>query len=171
MGKQHTHSARKRRALVRAGLGFGGMLCLAGAVYAGQQSSGGVPLASLSKEQAPFDAAELPEGSQQIAVLRTLDKITGRISELNVAVGGIERFGTLNIKVEYCRTRPPIETPESFAFVEIDDMGVSGGQSERVFEGWMLASSPALNPLEHAVYDVWVIQCKTSAGDAENGNF
>ncbi|MEM9495527.1 MAG: DUF2155 domain-containing protein [Pseudomonadota bacterium] len=30
-----------------------------------------------------------------------------------------------------------------------------------IFRGWMFASSPALNPLEHGVYDVWVIDCKT----------
>jgi hypothetical protein len=30
-----------------------------------------------------------------------------------------------------------------------------------IFRGWMFASSPALNALEHPVYDVWVIDCKT----------
>lgn len=30
-----------------------------------------------------------------------------------------------------------------------------------IFRGWMFASSPALNSLEHAVYDVWVIDCNT----------
>ena len=30
-----------------------------------------------------------------------------------------------------------------------------------IFSGWMFASSPALNGVEHAVYDVWVIDCKT----------
>ena len=28
-----------------------------------------------------------------------------------------------------------------------------------IFSGWMFASSPALNGLEHPVYDVWVIDC------------
>lgn len=32
---------------------------------------------------------------------------------------------------------------------------------DNIFRGWMFASSPALNPLEHPVYDVWVIDCKT----------
>lgn len=170
MRKHDTRAATKRWATLRVWLGVVGMLSLANAAHAGQQA-GGTPLANLTKDQAPFAAAALPEGSQAVAVLRTLDKITGRISELSVAVGSIERFGTLSIKVDYCRTRPPIETPESFAFLEIDDTGVSGGTPERVFEGWMLASSPALNPLEHAVYDVWVIQCKTSVGDAEGDSF
>lgn len=38
-----------------------------------------------------------------------------------------------------------------------------GPQAEgtNIFRGWMFASSPALNALEHPVYDVWVIDCKT----------
>ncbi len=36
---------------------------------------------------------------------------------------------------------------------------------ERIFTGWMFASSPALNALEHPVYDVWVIDCKTAPVD------
>lgn len=40
---------------------------------------------------------------------------------------------------------------------------LEGPQAEgvNIFRGWMFASSPALNALEHAVYDVWVIDCKT----------
>lgn len=36
---------------------------------------------------------------------------------------------------------------------------------DRIFAGWMFESSPALNSLEHPVYDVWVIDCKTAAID------
>jgi len=36
---------------------------------------------------------------------------------------------------------------------------------DRIFAGWMFASSPALNALEHPVYDVWVIDCKTAVVD------
>ena len=44
---------------------------------------------------------------------------------------------------------------------------LEGPQAEgiNIFRGWMFASSPALNALEHAVYDVWVIDCKTRAVD------
>ncbi|MBL4788956.1 MAG: DUF2155 domain-containing protein [Kordiimonadaceae bacterium] len=106
-----------------------------------------------------------PETSRNRVFLRTLDKITARITEFELGIGEELRFGTLAITARYCRTRPPIETPETFAFLEIDDVK-RGGTRERVFEGWMVASSPALNALEHAVYDVWVINCKTSAPDA-----
>ncbi len=42
---------------------------------------------------------------------------------------------------------------------------LSGPQAEgeNIFRGWMFASSPALNALEHPVYDVWVINCTTRA--------
>jgi len=42
-----------------------------------------------------------------------------------------------------------------------------GPQAEgvNIFRGWMFASSPALNALEHPVYDVWVIDCKTQVID------
>ncbi len=97
--------------------------------------------------------------ARDIVVLRALDKITARITEIELKLGEEVRFGTLAIRAKYCRTRPPIEPPETFAYLEIDDLKRSG-EVERVFEGWMVASSPALNALEHAVYDVWVINCK-----------
>ncbi|HXI86723.1 MAG TPA: DUF2155 domain-containing protein [Parvularculaceae bacterium] len=36
---------------------------------------------------------------------------------------------------------------------------------DRIFSGWMFASSPSLNALEDPVYDVWVIDCKTQIVD------
>ncbi len=98
--------------------------------------------------------------AHNLVVLRALDKITARITEIELPVGEEARFGTLALKALYCRTRPPIEPPETFAYLEIDDLK-RNDERERVFEGWMVASSPALNPLEHSVYDVWVINCKT----------
>ena len=93
------------------------------------------------------------------AVLQTLDKVTARVSTIDVPVGGAVRFGTLVIRVRHCDKRPPEETPESTAFLEIAEQRL-GEQAVRTFTGWMFASSPALNALEHPVYDVWVLDCK-----------
>lgn len=113
--------------------------------------------------------AEVPDASateaRDVVVLRALDKITARITEIELPVETEKRFGTLVINAKYCRTRPPIETPETFAYLEIDNVRRSG-ERNRVFEGWMVASSPALNALEHAVYDVWVIDCKMASPDS-----
>lgn len=93
------------------------------------------------------------------AVLQTLDKVTARVSTVTVPVGRTAKFGTLFIKVHHCDKRPPEEPPESAAFLDITERNTDG-QSVRVFTGWMFASSPALNALEHPVYDVWVNNCK-----------
>lgn len=94
-----------------------------------------------------------------ISVLQTLDKVTARVSTVTVPVGHTAKFGTLFIKVNHCDKRPPEETPESAAFLDITERRADD-QSVRIFTGWMFASSPALNALEHPVYDVWVIDCK-----------
>lgn len=36
---------------------------------------------------------------------------------------------------------------------------------EPIFKGWMFASSPAVNALEHPTYDVWVIACRMEEPD------
>ena len=63
-----------------------------------------------------------------------------------------------------CEKNPPEETPESAAFLEIDEVRPGEAQRRAVFSGWMFASSPALSALEHPVYDVNVLDCKTASG-------
>ena len=94
------------------------------------------------------------------AVLQGLDKITARVSTIDAPIGRSVRFGTLEIIVRQCDKRPPEETPESAAFVDIWEMR-RGQSTESLFRGWMFASSPALNALEHPVYDIWVLDCKS----------
>lgn len=112
-------------------------------------------------------AAEAP--IKDAVILHGFDKITARVSELRIPLNETYRFGTLEIVARYCRKRPPEETPEVTAFLEIDDVQ-SGREPERLFTGWMFASSPALSALEHPVYDVWVTSCTTSAPDMSAGS-
>jgi hypothetical protein len=116
-----------------------------------------------------LSAATLPDVaiadtiSEPIALLQGLDKITARVSKFEAPVGTPVQFGTLSIKVRDCEKNPPEETPESAAFVEIDERR-PGEVNLRVFSGWMFASSPALSALEHPVYDVNVLDCKAASG-------
>ncbi|MCG8443826.1 MAG: DUF2155 domain-containing protein [Caulobacterales bacterium] len=120
--------------------------------------------------QSMFDPFEESDGlSSQpgdIALLRGLDKITASTIDFEAVVHQPIRFGSLTIVVRYCRTRPPEETPESFALMEVFDRTTDGRGAEsepvRIFSGWMFASDPALNPLEHPVYDVWPLRCRSS---------
>lgn len=111
------------------------------------------------------DAARLDDGLDRV-VLRALDKITARITDLEVVVGESAEFGSLLITVRYCRKRPPEEPPEIFAYLEIDDLRLE--ENTRVFSGWMMSSSPALHPLEHPVYDIWVINCTIVSADSSS---
>lgn len=98
----------------------------------------------------------------KMAVLQGLDKITARVSTFDVPVGGTVPFGSLKITVRACRKAPPIDPPESAAFMEITD-AKPDEPARTVFSGWMFASSPALSALENPVYDVWVLSCTNEA--------
>jgi hypothetical protein len=99
------------------------------------------------------------------AVLRGVDKITARVSDIQAPLEKPIRYGSLQIVVRACSKRPPEETPEVTAFLEIADVRPDGG-AKPLFSGWMFASSPALSALEHPVYDVWVIDCRIRAPGA-----
>lgn len=114
--------------------------------------------------QAPAEPTALPppaipDDETMRAVLQGLDKTTARVSTVEAPVGGIARFGTLEIVARACHKKPPTEPPESTAFLEITDVRPDS-PAVSVFSGWMFASSPALSALEHPVYDVWVIDCR-----------
>lgn len=91
-------------------------------------------------------------------ILQGLDKVTARVSTIEARVGQVVRFGTLEIIARSCDKRPPEEPPESAAFLDIWEIR-PGEPAVSLFRGWMFASSPALNALEHPVYDIWVLDC------------
>ncbi|MGB0683536.1 MAG: DUF2155 domain-containing protein [Magnetovibrionaceae bacterium] len=120
-------------------------------------------LSALAAALLPASLAAEPHG---VAVLQALDKVTGRVSTLKVPVGDVARFGNLEIIARTCDKRPPVEPPESAAFLDIWGPKDSLPDAS-LFRGWMFASSPALNPLEHPVYDVWVLDCEVPILPAE----
>jgi len=98
-----------------------------------------------------------PQGPMTL-MLRGLDKITGRPSEITAPIGKPVRFATLIITARYCYSTPASETPETSAFVQIEDRRPDQ-PPRRIFSGWMYASSPGLNGVDHPLYDVWAIRC------------
>ncbi len=118
--------------------------------------------AALAQTPAPEDWRQ-----QEIAVLQGLDKVTARISRFEVPVGETYRFGTFNIRVETCQDLPPTLPPESAAFLHVEDQPPDE-QPSALFSGWMFASSPGLNAVEHPVYDVWVASCKSASTEGQS---
>lgn len=113
-------------------------------------------------EQAALNTA-VPgkDGIKRMIVMRGLDKITGRPANILAPVGVPVNFATLTITARYCYSTPITEPPETTAFVQIEDHRPDQ-DAKQVFSGWMLASSPSLNGLQHPLYDAWVISCATN---------
>lgn len=93
------------------------------------------------------------------ATLRGLDKLTGELVDFELANGYSVNFGGLRVDMAQCRYPEDNATGEAYAYLTILE---DNGAGAAIFEGWMIASSPALNALDHARYDVWVLRCKTS---------
>src|SRR5262249_36013222 len=74
-------------------------------------------------------------------------------------VGETVQFGALQVTPRVCYTRPPTETSNTDAFIEVDEVTLQG-EIKRIFTGWMFASSPGLHAVEHPIYDVWLTDCK-----------
>ncbi|APF37580.1 Uncharacterized protein Ga0061061_102346 [Chelatococcus sambhunathii] len=118
-----------------------------------------VPLLSalvLSTLAVPHASAD--KISNPTAVFSGLDKITGRIVSFEVAVEETVQFGALQLTPRVCYTRPDTETPNTTAFIEVDEVTVNN-EYRRIFTGWVFAASPGLHGIEHPVYDVWLTGC------------
>ena len=109
----------------------------------------GLATASLAQE------TEVQQGNG--AVLRGLDKVNADVTDIEIGTGDMVDFGRLTLHLGECRYPTGDPAGDAFAFVTILDRI----NRTQLFEGWMLASSPALNALEHPRYDVWVLRCKT----------
>ncbi len=96
---------------------------------------------------------------RQNARLQALDKVTARVTVVEARVGEVARFGTLSIVLRACNARPADEVPDAAAWMEITDSRAAAG-SEPAFRGWMFANAPAVNALEHPVYDIRVLECR-----------
>lgn len=115
----------------------------------------GLVLASLGVPNSAFaDKIKHP-----IAIFSGLDKITGRIISFEVKIDETVEFGALLVTPRVCYTRPTTEPQNTTSFIEVDEITVSG-DTKHLFSGWIFASSPGLNGVEHPIYDVWLIGCK-----------
>lgn len=113
-----------------------------------------VPLGEVTSETVV--AATVGEG----AMLRGLDKLTGQVVDFELANGYSVNFGTLRVDMAQCRHPSENPTGEAYAFLSVYE---DRGAGSNLFQGWMIASSPALSALDHARYDVWVLRCQLGA--------
>jgi hypothetical protein len=91
------------------------------------------------------------------AILRGLDKVSGEVTDMVLAPGAQAAMGRITVELSQCRYPEGDPASDAYAFVSIRE----DGTDQPVFSGWMIASSPALNALDHPRYDVWVLRCQT----------
>ena len=143
-----------------------------------QQQPGLAPPPGAAAPQQPATADTAPQPGDEVvvapppqritnptAVFAGLDKISGRITKFDVAIDETVQFGALQVTPRACYSRPPTETPNTDAFVEVDEVTLQG-EIKRIFTGWMFAASPGLHAVEHPIYDVWLTDCKGGKGPA-----
>lgn len=112
---------------------------------------------------APLSVSHAEERiSNPVAVFTGLDKITARIVTFDVYIDETVQFGSLQVTPRACYTRPETEVQKTTAYVEVKEVTLSK-EIKPIFGGWMFASSPGLNAVEHPVYDVWLEDCKAES--------
>ncbi len=149
--------------MIRVAATCGLVLALNAAAVGAQESIEVSPLEPLAESEALGEQG--PELAQQIHVsqgvagrLRVLDKITGVVTDLTLTSGESATVGHLVITLGDCRY--PTDNPSGDAFGEMTI--AYDGAATPIFTGWMIASAPALNALDHPRYDVWMLSCSTS---------
>lgn len=100
------------------------------------------------------------------AILQAVDKITAETLRFEAKVGEPVRYKGLVMTVHACEGAAGDEGfTDSIAHIDVQAQpeALARQPARVVFRGWMFASSPGLHPVEHTLYDVWLIACKTPA--------
>jgi hypothetical protein len=124
--------------------------------------------AAAPPEPPPPPVEPLKRPRYTAAVLQGVDKITAETLRFEAKVGEPVRYKGLIITVRACETTAADEAiTDSTAYLDVQSQpqvapGRAAAPPRPVFHGWMFASSPTLNPLEHPIYDLWLIACKTA---------
>ncbi len=103
----------------------------------------------------PTIAAAQEAATARGADLRVLDKLNGIVTDVTLRTGETATLGYLKINLSECRF--PRANPNGDAYAELV-VTYRNGETP-AFEGWLIASAPALNAMEHPRYDVWVLRC------------
>ncbi len=108
---------------------------------------------------APVAAQQVVSGTG--GEIRVLDKLTGVVTDLELANGQTESVGALSVMLGDCRFPVDNVAGDGYARLVIHFRD----SVTPIFSGWMLSSSPALNALDHPRYDVWLLRCSTSSDE------
>ena len=95
----------------------------------------------------------------QFIEIKILDKVSSKSSKLVLEIGKERKFKNLLIKCLKCKNSKFDDTPEITAYIQVKDLNNIDNDEVFVFNGWTFSSSPSLRPLDHPVYDLWILSC------------
>ncbi len=116
-----------------------------------------------ASQEAPDPGSLIGYTEAEGGSLRFLDKLTSDTGDVSLSRGQAAKFGRLVVRLDGCRY--PTENPASDAAAHLTI--IEEVTEAQLFNGWMLASSPALSALDHPRYDVWVLACILPEAPAE----
>jgi hypothetical protein len=91
--------------------------------------------------------------------IKALDKITAKTSDIRLAIGEKKFFGPLEIKALKCQASKNDGFLDTVAYLQVKDLSNKDNNQVFIFNGWTFSSSPAINPFDHPVYDIWLTKC------------
>ena len=97
-----------------------------------------------------------------VGTFSLLHKVTAKVQQIQLLSGQEYAIGDMTLTMHDCLSTPPEEPPETKAFLQISEF--KAGRDKPLFNGWMFASSPGINAMDHPVFDIWPLACKTEDG-------
>ena len=95
----------------------------------------------------------------QFIEIKILDKVSSKTNLLILTIGEEKKFQNLLIKSLKCKNSEFDDNPEITAYIQVQDILNKDNNEVFIFNGWTFSSSPAINPFDHPVYDIWLTKC------------
>ena len=106
-----------------------------------------------------FSVNALESLNGQFIEIKILDKVSSKTNHLRLTIGEEKKFQNLLIKSLKCKNSEFDDNPEITAYIQVQDLVNKDKNEVFIFNGWTFSSSPAINPFDHPVYDIWLTKC------------
>ena len=107
----------------------------------------------------PLSVNALESLNGKFIEIKILDKVSSKTNLLKLVIGEEKKFQNLLIKTLKCKNSEFDDNPEITAYIQVQDLVNKDNNEVFIFNGWTFSSSPAVNPFDHPVYDIWLIKC------------
>ena len=115
----------------------------------------------LNEESLVLKEKKVKEIKNNVTVVNivALDKITAKTSGINLFLGETKKFGLLEIKALKCGNIDSQSEKGHAAYIQVKDFSDNINNQVFVFNGWTFSNNTTLNPIDHPVYDLWLVSC------------